>query len=64
MMSVTGVVVYSSVSFGLQNMYLEAVEARHASFTPSVTSINGILGCANSVMKRLATKIALKWEKP
>ena len=41
------------------------IEARHASFTPFVTSIDGVLGReANSVMKLLATKIALKWEKP
>ena len=36
--------------------YLQAVEARHASFTPFVTSIDGVLGReANSVMKLLAT---------
>ena len=45
--------------------YLDAVEARHASFTPFVTSIDGVLAReANSVTKLLATKIALKWEKP
>ena len=45
--------------------YLEAVEARHASFIPFVTSIDGVLAReANSVMKLLATKIALKWENP
>ena len=46
--------------------YLDhAVEARHASLTPFVTSIDGVLARdANSVMKLLATKIALKWEKP
>ena len=41
--------------------YLDAVEASHASFTPFVTSINGVLAReANTVMKLLATKIALK----
>ena len=45
--------------------YLDAVEGRHASFTPFVTSIDGVLAReANSVMKILATKIALKWENP
>ena len=45
--------------------YLDAVEARHASFTPFVTSIDGILAReANTVIKLLATKIVLKWEKP
>ena len=45
--------------------YLDAVEARHASFTPFVTSIDGVLAReANSVIKLLATNIALKWEKP
>ena len=45
--------------------YLDAVEARHASFTPFVTSIDGVLAReANSVIKLLATRIALKWEKP
>ena len=45
--------------------YLDAVEARHASFTPFVISIDGVLACeTNSVMKHLATKIALKWEIP
>ena len=44
--------------------YLDAVEARHASFTPFVTSINGVLAHeANSVIKLLATKTALKWVK-
>ena len=44
--------------------YLDAVEAGHASFTPFVTSIDGVLAHeANSVVKLLATKIALKWEK-
>ena len=42
--------------------YLDAVEARHASFIPFVTSIDGVLAReANSVIKLLAT---LKWEKP
>ena len=37
--------------------YLDAVEARHASFIPFVTSIDGVLAReANSVMKLLATK--------
>ena len=37
----------------------------HASFTHFVTSIDIVLAReANSVMKLLATKIALKWEKP
>ena len=48
-----------------EKKYLDAVEAGHASFTPFVTSIDGVLAReANSVMKLLATKIALKWEKP
>ena len=35
------------------------------SFTPFVTSVDVVLGCeANSLMKLLATKIYLKWEKP
>ena len=42
--------------------YLDAVEARRASFTPFVTSIDGVLAHeANSVMK---LKIPLKLEKP
>ena len=45
--------------------YLDAVESRHASFTTFATTIDGVLALeANSVMKLLATKIALKWEKP
>ena len=48
-----------------KNKYLDAVEARRASFTPFVTPIDGVLAReANSVIKLLATKIALKWEKP
>ena len=51
--------------YQLRMKYLDGVEARHASFTPFVTSIDGVLAReANSVMKLLATKIALKWEKP
>ena len=45
--------------------YLDAVESRHASLTPFVTSIDCVYAReANSIMKLLATKIPLKWEKP
>ena len=54
-----------SAEYEKKKKYLDAVEARHASFTPFVTSIDGVLAReANSVIKLLATKIALKWEKP
>ena len=52
------------ILFSYQLSYLDAVEARHASFTPFVTSIDGVYAReANSIMKLLATKVALKWEK-
>ena len=45
-----------------EKKYLDAVEARHASFTHFVTSIDGVLAHeTNSVMKLLATNIVLKW---
>ena len=52
------------ILFSYQLSYLDAVEAKHASFTPFVTLIDGVLAReANSVTKLLATKIALKWGK-
>ena len=48
-----------------RNTWMLLIEASHASFTPFVTSIDGVLAQeANSVIKLLATKIVLKWEKP
>ena len=58
-------VLFILFSYKKKKKYLDAVEARHASFTPFVTSIDGVLAReANSVIKLLATRIALKWEKP
>ena len=43
--------------------YLEAVQTRHATFSPFVVSVDGVLGReANVLIKRLAEKIAYKWE--
>ena len=39
----------------------KAVQTRHATFTPFVVSVDGVLG--NVLIKRLAEKIAFKWEK-
>ena len=44
--------------------YSAAVEDRHASFTPFVVSVDGVLGHdAQHLMKRLCDQIAVKWEK-
>ena len=44
--------------------YLEAVQTRHATFSPFVVSVDGVLGReANVFIKRLAEKIAYTWEK-
>ncbi|KAL5503457.1 hypothetical protein EMCRGX_G010411 [Ephydatia muelleri] len=52
------------ILFSYQLSYLDAVEAKHASFTPFVTSIDGVLAREdNSVTKLLATKVVLKWGK-
>ena len=42
--------------------YSAAVEERHASFTPFVVSVDGVLGHdAQHLMKRLCDQIAMKW---
>ena len=52
------------ILFSYQLSYLDAVEARHASFSPFVTSIDGVPACeANSNMKLLAINIPLKCGK-
>ena len=44
--------------------YLEAVQTRHATFSPFVVSVDGVLGRgANVLIKRLAERIAYTWEK-
>lgn len=48
-----------------RNTWRLLTEARHASFAPFVTSIDGVLSReVNSVMKLSATKLALKLENP
>ena len=44
--------------------YIDAAEARCASFTPLVVSVDGVLGReAECFIQLLADKIALKWKK-
>ena len=44
--------------------YLEAVQTRRATFSPFVVSVDGVLGHeVKLLIKRLAEKIAYKWEK-
>ena len=44
--------------------YAEAAEARRASFSPFVLSVDGVMGReARSIMKRMADKLATKWGK-
>ena len=45
--------------------YHHACNERRAAFTPIVTSIDGVFGTeANFFIKRLAERLAEKWEKP
>ena len=45
--------------------YSQAVEARRASFSPLVISVDGVLAReARYFVKRMAEKLSLKWSKP
>ena len=56
--------VLCSAELEKKRKYSAAVEERHASFTPFVVSVDGVLGHdAQHLMKRLCDQIAMKWEK-
>ena len=45
--------------------YTQATEARHATFSPFVLSVDGVLAReARFVLKRFADKLSKKWSKP
>ena len=54
----------SSAEEDNKRKYCDAAEVRHASFTPLVVSVDGVLGWeAECFIKLLAEKIAIKWKK-
>ena len=45
--------------------YVQAALARHASFSPFVLSVDGLMACeARFVVQRFADKLFIKWRKP
>ena len=57
--------VLSSAEREKKRKYAHAAEARHASFTPFVLSIDGLLAReAQFVVRRFADKLSTKWGKP
>ena len=64
-MHCTTVAVFSTAKQEKKRKYNGAAEARQASFTPFVVSTDGMLGSeANFLLKRLAQRISMKWNKP
>ena len=56
--------IISSAEEDNKRKYCGAAEVRHASFTPLVVSVDGVLGWeAECFIKLLAEKIAIKWKK-
>ena len=49
---------------GKKKMYLEACLQQHQHFSPFVASVDGIIGVeATATLKRLASRLASKWEQ-
>ena len=50
---------------GNKRMYLDACLQQHRHFSPSVASVDGLLGVeATATLKRLASPLATKWRQP